>query len=190
MLTSARLGRHQRPHVGLGRMTIAPNLNSAREPGSDIEQKQIALGYLLEAWSEARLEGVDGDCLAQASLFSARSRNSSPPMARTRPPKMPKACPRASAMASSRCAFRASTSTSSNPRPLSRPGSRHSLWRTEDIVRNEGCPFARARRREGCGRGRAQVSQRTAHRRHRKGDAAAVPPMRPCSRRRARSSPT
>jgi hypothetical protein len=28
---------------------------------------------LLEAWSEARLEGVDGDCLAQASLFSALS---------------------------------------------------------------------------------------------------------------------
>jgi hypothetical protein len=54
-------------------MTIAPNLNPAREPASDIEQKQIALGYLLEAWSEARLEGVDGDCLAQASLFSALS---------------------------------------------------------------------------------------------------------------------
>ena len=29
--------------------------------------------FLLEAWSEARLEGVDGDCLAQASLFSALS---------------------------------------------------------------------------------------------------------------------
>ena len=54
-------------------MTIAPNLNPAREPASDTEQKQIALGYLLEAWSEARLEGVDGDCLAQASLFSALS---------------------------------------------------------------------------------------------------------------------
>jgi hypothetical protein len=54
-------------------MTIAPNLNPAREPASDTEQKQIALSYLLEAWSEARLEGVDGDCLAQASLFSALS---------------------------------------------------------------------------------------------------------------------
>ena len=52
-------------------MTIAPNVNTAREPASDTEQKQIALGYLLEAWNEARLEGVDGDCLAQASLFSA-----------------------------------------------------------------------------------------------------------------------
>ena len=52
-------------------MTIAPNLNPAREPASDTEQKQIALSYLLEAWHEARLEGVDGDCLAQASLFAA-----------------------------------------------------------------------------------------------------------------------
>src|SRR3982751_3168625 len=54
-------------------MTIAPNVNTAREPASRPEQKQIALSYLLEAWHEARLEGVDGDCLAQASLFSALS---------------------------------------------------------------------------------------------------------------------
>ena len=52
-------------------MTIAPNLDAAREVASDTEQKQIALSYLLEAWSEARLEGVDGDCLAQASMFAA-----------------------------------------------------------------------------------------------------------------------
>jgi len=52
-------------------MTIAPNLDPAREVASDTEQKQIALGYLLEAWHEARLEGVDGDCLAQACLFAA-----------------------------------------------------------------------------------------------------------------------
>lgn len=37
----------------------------------DSEQKQAALGYLNEAWAEARLDGVDGDCLAQASLFTA-----------------------------------------------------------------------------------------------------------------------
>jgi len=54
-------------------MTFAPHLNPAREPASDTEQKQIALSYLLEAWNEARHEGVDGDCLAQASLFSALS---------------------------------------------------------------------------------------------------------------------
>lgn len=43
----------------------------AREPTSDREQKLVALGYLQEAWAEARLEGIDGDCLAQACLFAA-----------------------------------------------------------------------------------------------------------------------
>lgn len=37
----------------------------------DHEQKQAALSYLSEAWAEARHDGVDGDCLAQASLFAA-----------------------------------------------------------------------------------------------------------------------
>lgn len=43
----------------------------AREPASDREQKLVALGYLQQAWAEARLEGIDGDCLAQACLFAA-----------------------------------------------------------------------------------------------------------------------
>jgi hypothetical protein len=43
----------------------------ARDPLLDHEQKQAALSYLNEAWAEARHEGVDGDCLAQASLFAA-----------------------------------------------------------------------------------------------------------------------
>ena len=46
----------------------------AREaPGHtpDHEQKRVALGYLHEAWLEARIEGIDGDCLAQACLFAA-----------------------------------------------------------------------------------------------------------------------
>ena len=43
----------------------------ARTPLPDHEQKQAALSYLNEAWAEARHEGVDGDCLAQASLFTA-----------------------------------------------------------------------------------------------------------------------
>jgi hypothetical protein len=38
---------------------------------SEHEQKKRALGYLQEAWEEARLDGVDDDCLAQASLFTA-----------------------------------------------------------------------------------------------------------------------
>src|SRR5947209_8423652 len=43
----------------------------ARDPLPDHEQKQAALGYLHEAWAEARHDGVDGDCMAQASLFTA-----------------------------------------------------------------------------------------------------------------------
>ena len=46
-------------------------ISIARQPLADHEQKQAALGYLNEAWAEARHEGVDGDCLAQASLFTA-----------------------------------------------------------------------------------------------------------------------
>ena len=41
----------------------------AKDPVTDQEQKRVALGYLQEAWAEARLDGIDGDCLAQASLF-------------------------------------------------------------------------------------------------------------------------
>jgi hypothetical protein len=37
----------------------------------DQEQKRAALGYLREAWLEARIDGIDGDCLAQACLFTA-----------------------------------------------------------------------------------------------------------------------
>ena len=48
-----------------GRSPDAPNF------ASDHEQKRVALGYLHEAWAEARLDGVDGDCLAQACLFAA-----------------------------------------------------------------------------------------------------------------------
>jgi hypothetical protein len=43
----------------------------ARDALPDHEQKQAALSYLNEAWAEARHDGVDGDCLAQASLFTA-----------------------------------------------------------------------------------------------------------------------
>jgi len=44
---------------------------SSRDPLPDHEQKQVALTYLSEAWAEARHDGIDGDCLAQASLFTA-----------------------------------------------------------------------------------------------------------------------
>jgi hypothetical protein len=43
----------------------------AREPIPDHEQKKVALSYLSEAWAETRLDGIDGDCMAQACLFTA-----------------------------------------------------------------------------------------------------------------------
>ena len=52
-------------------MTTAGRSTHAHEPVSDHEQKRVALGYLQEAWAEARLDGIDGDCLAQACLFAA-----------------------------------------------------------------------------------------------------------------------
>ncbi len=45
----------------------------AREQLSDAEQKQAALGHVHEAWAESRHDGIDGDCMAQACLFSALS---------------------------------------------------------------------------------------------------------------------
>jgi hypothetical protein len=55
----------------LGTMSLPASYLIAREPLPDHEQKQAALGYLNEAWAEARHDGVDGDCLAQASIFAA-----------------------------------------------------------------------------------------------------------------------
>ncbi len=52
-------------------MSHPASFSTARDPLPDHEQKQAALSYLNEAWAEARHEGVDGDCLAQASLFTA-----------------------------------------------------------------------------------------------------------------------
>jgi hypothetical protein len=43
----------------------------AREVTHEHEQKRVALAYLNEAWAEACLDGIDGDCLAQACLFAA-----------------------------------------------------------------------------------------------------------------------
>jgi hypothetical protein len=50
-------------------MDILGRAVPSKNPVTDQEQKRVALGYLQEAWAEARLDGIDGDCLAQASLF-------------------------------------------------------------------------------------------------------------------------
>jgi hypothetical protein len=52
-------------------MSHPASFTTVRDPLPDHEQKRAALGYLNEAWAEARHDGVDGDCLAQASLFAA-----------------------------------------------------------------------------------------------------------------------
>jgi hypothetical protein len=52
-------------------MSIAINPWPAKEPVPEHEQKRLALGYLQDAWAEARHDGIDGDCLAQTSLFLA-----------------------------------------------------------------------------------------------------------------------
>ena len=44
---------------------------SNNEVAPDREQKVAALSYLNEAWAEARLDGIDNDCMAMACLFAA-----------------------------------------------------------------------------------------------------------------------
>ena len=44
---------------------------SAADPRRDREHKRAAVGYITEAWAEARHDGIDGDCLAQTCLFAA-----------------------------------------------------------------------------------------------------------------------
>ena len=46
---------------------------AVRGPLPDHEQKKAALDFLNEAWTEARLSGVDDDCMAQICLFTAFS---------------------------------------------------------------------------------------------------------------------
>ena len=55
----------------MGFMRHPASFSLPHDPRPDHEQKQAALTYLSEAWAEARHDGVDGDCLAQASLFAA-----------------------------------------------------------------------------------------------------------------------
>jgi hypothetical protein len=50
---------------------MTTHITEAPGQAPDHEQKRAALGYLHEAWVEARIDGIDGDCLAQASLFAA-----------------------------------------------------------------------------------------------------------------------
>src|SRR5215471_9890038 len=72
MVTSPRVetaaGTRPRPGRQTGMTTQA---FEAQAQAPDHDQKRAALGYLHEAWVEARIDGIDGDCLAQACLFAA-----------------------------------------------------------------------------------------------------------------------
>ena len=49
------------------RHTVRPS----SDPAPEREQKMAALGYLNEAWADARLDGIEDDCIAMACLFAA-----------------------------------------------------------------------------------------------------------------------
>jgi hypothetical protein len=53
-------------------MTI-PSETSVPETAGEAArlERQAALGYVAEAFAEARHDGLDGDCLAHAALFAA-----------------------------------------------------------------------------------------------------------------------
>jgi hypothetical protein len=70
MLTSVSTGTLRAAAIKIS-MSVATQTPPAHEGVADHEQKRLALGYLQEAWVEARHEGIDGDCLAQTSLFLA-----------------------------------------------------------------------------------------------------------------------
>jgi hypothetical protein len=50
--------------------TVGPT-NPGQEASPEREQKIAALGYVQEAWAEARLDGIDDDCMAMTCLFAA-----------------------------------------------------------------------------------------------------------------------
>jgi hypothetical protein len=50
--------------------TVRPT-DSNQEASSEREQKMAALGYVQEAWAEARLDGINDDCMAMTCLFAA-----------------------------------------------------------------------------------------------------------------------
>jgi hypothetical protein len=50
--------------------TVGPT-DPGREASAEREQKMAALNYVQEAWAEARLDGIDDDCMAMTCLFAA-----------------------------------------------------------------------------------------------------------------------
>jgi hypothetical protein len=70
MLTSHRSAAGARVRLIFELNPVTPGLMN-NEPVSERDQKMAALSYLNEAWAEAKLDGVDPDCMAQTCLFAA-----------------------------------------------------------------------------------------------------------------------
>lgn len=68
MLTSLQMWQRV---ARVRRLSMQIVRTSSPEPAPDREQKLAALNHLNEAWTEARLDGIDDDCMAQACLFTA-----------------------------------------------------------------------------------------------------------------------
>ena len=49
---------------------LPTSLADSVSAGSE-DERRAALAYLSEAWEEALIEGIDGDCLAQSCLVAA-----------------------------------------------------------------------------------------------------------------------
>jgi hypothetical protein len=52
-------------------MRMTTEATEAQDAAPEREEKHAALGYLHGAWTQARHDGIDGDCMAQACLFTA-----------------------------------------------------------------------------------------------------------------------
>jgi hypothetical protein len=51
--------------------TVGPSDTGQDSVSDAAQQKMAALNYVQEAWAEARLDGVDDDCMAMTCLFAA-----------------------------------------------------------------------------------------------------------------------
>jgi hypothetical protein len=71
MLTCVRVGTPPGCGANVIAMRMATHNLAAPDALADHEQKRLALGYLQDAWAEARHDGIEGDCLAQTALFLA-----------------------------------------------------------------------------------------------------------------------
>ena len=71
MLMRQRTRERGPPGGGKICMRMTTEATEAQDAAPEREEKHAALGYLHGAWTQARHDGIDGDCMAQACLFTA-----------------------------------------------------------------------------------------------------------------------